>query len=154
MRTIYDIADYYLAKEAMTPKKLQKILYYAYSWFLTLENEPDQGLTNKLFNEQFEAWVHGPVNYEIYKKYQDYGSDLIEKYTGKIKTFSQDVIDVLEEVWRTYGGNTAYQLEHFTHQEAPWLIARGDTPPMNRCRAVINDENIYNFYKNWIEHSG
>ena len=33
--TVSNVAKWFLSKESMTPKKLQKIVYYAYAWFLT-----------------------------------------------------------------------------------------------------------------------
>lgn len=33
------VANWFLTKESMTPKKVQKLVYYAYSWYLTLMNE-------------------------------------------------------------------------------------------------------------------
>ena len=39
MEDIYDIAKWFLSQSSMTPKKLQKMVYYAYAWFITLMNE-------------------------------------------------------------------------------------------------------------------
>ncbi|EGE9348465.1 hypothetical protein IBL91_003145, partial [Listeria monocytogenes] len=61
MYTADQVADWFLCRKAMTPKKLQKMLYYAYAWTLTLTNDNPDDLKNKLFPEKFEAWVHGPV---------------------------------------------------------------------------------------------
>ena len=33
------IAKYFLTKSELTPKKLQKLVYYSYSWFIALNNE-------------------------------------------------------------------------------------------------------------------
>lgn len=37
--TIYTISDFFLSKRALTPKKLQKLVYYAYAWFIALNNQ-------------------------------------------------------------------------------------------------------------------
>ncbi|WFQ91019.1 hypothetical protein MFERI13461_00453 [Mycoplasma feriruminatoris] len=34
-----DISDWFLSKESMTPKKLQKLTYYAEAWALALFNQ-------------------------------------------------------------------------------------------------------------------
>ncbi|WP_336507207.1 Panacea domain-containing protein [Paenibacillus larvae] len=52
--TVYDVAKAFLHLESMTPKKLQKLCYYAYSFYLAIYEK-------KLFDDNFEAWVHGPV---------------------------------------------------------------------------------------------
>lgn len=57
----------------MTPKKLQKMLYYCYSWHLALtaENEDtEEILSSRLFDATFEAWAHGPVIPEVYNAYK------------------------------------------------------------------------------------
>ncbi|MBS1456852.1 MAG: DUF4065 domain-containing protein, partial [Clostridium sp.] len=49
---------------SMSNKKLQKICYYIYSWYLTLYN-------HKIAPLKFEAWVHGPVSRELYNQYKN-----------------------------------------------------------------------------------
>lgn len=40
MYTVYDIANWFLSNlENVTNKKLQKLVYYAYSWYLVFNNE-------------------------------------------------------------------------------------------------------------------
>ena len=64
MYNMFQVAEYYLIKDSMTPKKLQKIVYYAYAWFITLMNEDAHSIDNKLFLEKPEAW---PVDESPYK---------------------------------------------------------------------------------------
>src|SRR5690606_28223588 len=71
MVTIFDVVNYFLRKvdktsgSSMTPLKLQKLVYYAQAWHLAFYG-------TKLFNEEFQAWVHGPVNYELWQKYSGF----------------------------------------------------------------------------------
>lgn len=44
--------------------KLQKLLYYAQAWHLAIFKQP-------LFNDEIEAWVHGPVVPEVFRAYRD-----------------------------------------------------------------------------------
>ena len=104
-----DVANWMLNKQAMSPKKLQKMVYYAYAWTLTLLNESSDKLNNKLFDEPIEAWVHGPVVPSLYHKYSQYGYDDIEKVDHCIK-FPEDVEDVLNQVLDVYGCYNANQL--------------------------------------------
>ena len=46
--------------------KLQKLVYYAQAWHLALRDVP-------LFEEDFEAWVHGPVIPALYQEYKKFG---------------------------------------------------------------------------------
>ena len=146
MYKIEDIANYYLAKESMTPKKLQKILYYAYSWFLTIENESVNELENRLFENKFEAWVHGPVAVTIYQKYKDYGFWDIPKYKDELIDFSDSVTSILDEVWSVYGTYSGHDLESITHREDPWKKARVGCDVFERSNNVIHDADIYKYY--------
>lgn len=146
MYNIEDVANWFLSKESMTPKKLQKLLYYAYAWYLTLQNESSEELDNKLFDEEFEAWVHGPVVYSIYDKYRHKGYNEIEKFEGQLPQFDEDTLDILEQVWDEYGHFNGNELESITHQESPWINARKGYGPLDRCNEVINDKDIYECY--------
>ena len=74
MNTIQQIAQWFLGKESMTHKKLQKLCYYAQAWHLALHG-------SELFAERFEAWVHGPVSPVLYSIYADYGWEKIPSET-------------------------------------------------------------------------
>ncbi len=54
-----DFSKLILSYGSFSHKKLQKLSYYVYSWYLTLYGE-------KIADVNFEAWVHGPVSPEIY----------------------------------------------------------------------------------------
>lgn len=144
--TVNQVANWYLSKAPMSPKKLQKILYYAYVWFLTLMNESYDNIENRLFENHFEAWVHGPVYPEIYHEYKEYGYNHIPQLECDAPTFSADVEDILQQVWDVYGEYTAGQLESISHQESPWINARGNCSAYEICDNRITDEDIYKCY--------
>jgi len=143
--TADQVADWYLAQDSMSPKKLQKLLYYAYAWVLTLTNEDDHHLDNQLFNDHFEAWVHGPVLPEIYRKYREYGYHNIPKQVN-VPQFSDEVEDILQQVWEEYGSYTADELESITHQEKPWRMARQGISPLNASSKELSDQAIFDYY--------
>ena len=131
----------------MSPKKLQKILYYAYSWTLALLNEKVDDLSFKLFDDQIEAWVHGPVVPYIYYKYKEYGWDNIPKVNNfNISSFPEDVLDVLEQVWEAYGNFSGNELEFITHREAPWILARRGCSVSSPSSTPISDVTIFEYY--------
>ena len=76
---IFDVANWFLSKEEMTHKKLQKLCYYAYSWFIYIYNDNCNHIKNRLFDKIFVAWVHGPINVELYEKYKNNNFYKIEK---------------------------------------------------------------------------
>lgn len=149
MYNIQHVVNYFLSQEAMTPKKLQKLLYYAYSWYLVLENEELTDQPERLFSQKFEAWVHGPVVPSIYHQYKENGANNIPKvedFDPVEAGFTSDTIDVLEQVWEIYGGYNGNQLESISHQEKPWIEARGNCSPIEICRTDIKDETIFETY--------
>lgn len=144
--TVNQIADWYLSKSSMSPKKLQKILYYAYAWVLTLSNDDINHLENKLFDDDIEAWAHGPVIYTVYEEYKLFGYNDIPRYDGEVVMLSEDISDILNQVWDEYGSFTADQLESITHQESPWIHAREGVSPLAYSDKAISDRDIYKCY--------
>ena len=137
--TIFRVADWFLSIESMTHKKLQKLCYYAQSWHLALLNK-------RLFNDKFQAWVHGPVNNDLYKKYSSYGWNLIPQKNKKIE-FPEETLQVLESVVATYIKYTAGELEYLTHQEVPWKEARRGLGEWEASKNIIDEEIMKNYYK-------
>ena len=105
MYTVYDIANWFLSNlENVTNKKLQKLVYYAYSWYLVFNNESAENIEWRFFENKFEAWVHGAVYPELYTMYKKYGSGVIPLDEGSLPGFSEDDLDVLNQVVEVYGG--------------------------------------------------
>lgn len=144
MEDIRTIAKVFLSIESMTHKKLQKLCYYTYSWYLTLKNE-------KLFSEGFEAWVHGPVNRELYASYADFGWNEIPKNDVEFILNDKENKILVEHIYRIYGHMDGNQLEALTHSEEPWLIARRGLSPWESSKNLIDDEVIRVFYRNQLE---
>ena len=145
MYTIFDIANWFLQKESMNHRKLQKLCYYAQAWHLAMYNK------TPLFNGTFEAWVHGPVNRKLWNDLKEYGYvDVPQDHFSDIDSSEllkdSDTDQFLEGVWNTYGGFNGYQLERLTHNEAPWLIARGDAPEQAPSNKIISNIDMYNYY--------
>lgn len=144
---IFAVAQWFLHQESMSHKKLQKVCYYAYAWFIVFFNDPESTSDhiNTLCPTGFEAWVHGPVCPELYQYYRTYGWNDIP-YVEKQPSFPSDVDDLLYQVWNTYGSFSADQLEQLTHNEIPWQKARNgkntDEPSNNK----IDDMIIFHYY--------
>ena len=67
MYNVFDVANWFISKGDISPKKLQKLVYYAYAWYLTFMNDSDNELNNRLFEDRAEAWIHGPVFPKLYR---------------------------------------------------------------------------------------
>lgn len=147
MYTVFDIANWFLRNiKDITNKKLQKLVYYAYSWHLVFNNESANDLSVRLFNSKFEAWVHGAVVPELYDKYKQYGSGILPSNNDKLPPFSADEIDVLNQVVEIYGNYNGNELESINHQESPWLNARKGLTTYEPSHVIISDVDIYNCY--------
>lgn len=144
--SIQDIANFFLAVaeksgEIVTNLKLQKLTYYAQAWHLANFGE-------ELFPEDFQAWVHGPVNTELYHQYKERGYQPIVVAIDVERSFERvkdkiDFLNAVAEVYMPFGG---YYLEKMTHQEDPWVIARGNISADERSDVVITKESMMNFY--------
>ena len=150
MADINDVCDYVIVKlsEGGVPLnllKLHKILYYAQAWNLAF----DRG---RLFDGDFQAWVHGPVAREVYDRFRDTKSmystmlppDAPNFDPARLMPNERAHVDAVLEVYAKYTGD---QLEEMSHQEEPWIEARGDTPAFARSERVISDETMARFYK-------
>ncbi len=139
-QTIFDVADWFLFQSVMTHKKLQKLCYYAEAWCEALLGTPIS------HNATFEAWIHGPVNYDLWSEYSDYGWNLIER-VEVCPDFPSEKEEILESVWLTYGDLTGTQLETLTHREDPWKKQRVGLLPFERSNNVIQVEDMAKYYR-------
>lgn len=127
--------------EDITPLALQKALYYIQGFYYAFYN-------TFLFIEECEAWVHGPVYRDIYFKYCDYHFDPIVKsqyFDDSVLSASEKAIfDSVINNLCCYSGKV---LEQFTHNETPWLVARGDLPVTEPSKQIISHDNIGTYFK-------
>lgn len=96
--------------------KLQKLLYYAQGHHLAVHGRP-------LFDEDIQAWSHGPVVPSVYRAFKDFRSAPVS--LADDDPFEWDDVDsatsqFLAKVWNTYGGIAAWKLRNMTHAESPW----------------------------------
>ena len=145
--TVFDVANYFSSKSAMSHKKLQKLVYYAYAWYIALYNENENDLKNKLcVDTKFEAWVHGPVCKKLYNKYSNsYGQ--VDKYNGKINNLiTGELKKYLETIYKVFGKYTGDELEYMTHREMPWQNARNTLKPYMSSNEIISEKDMFVYY--------
>lgn len=145
---IKDVAIYFVyfaAKHGdwLTNLKLQKLVYYAQAWYLALYGKP-------LFQEQLQAWTHGPANPSLWHAYKHHGWNPIPPIDER-PSVSPKVGKHIEEVFSVYGGMSAYDLERLTHCEAPWIKARDGTPEDEPSDAVISHATMKRFYRDMAD---
>jgi len=145
MVTVLDIAKTLLSIESMTNKKLQKLCYYAQAWYLTLNSEP-------LFENDFEAWIHGPVCPELYHHYKKYGHHRIAKtdIPDNIKN-DEYVYNFIHNIYDLYGNMSGDDLEFLTHKELPWANARDGLQSWESSKNIITKEDMVKYYSSLYE---
>lgn len=125
------------AGEAPTHLKVQKLVYYTQAWYLANFDLP-------LFDEDMQAWTHGPVVPSVYEKYRGSGFDVLPVEAKP--RIPDEIVPFLRAVYEKYGQFTAKRLEQITHEEDPWRITRGGLPLEARCTLPIQKLLIRNYY--------
>lgn len=142
--TCLDIANYFIWLASKTDLeinvyKLQKLIYYAQAWHLVVYDTP-------LFDEDFQAWIHGPVIPDLLEKYQcQFNWEPIVEKIEKPK-LPEQIGEFIEEVAEAYFEYDDETLERMICSEKPWLEARGDLPRDESCHAIISQESMKKYY--------
>jgi len=93
-----------------------------------------------------QAWVHGPVCRPIYNEYKTLGYSPIEPNQTNNNVEDETLAKLLLDVNNEYSQFSAKRLESMTHQEMPWLNARGNTPPYENSNEVLDYNDIKVFF--------
>ena len=150
-----DIADYFIALSnetgsLITNLKLQKLVYYCQAWHIAMFDKP-------IFDEEFEAWIHGPVLPELFYQYKGTYYRPIERddLDGKSleilrKKFGKTLFEHIGNVVEEYFGMESYALEQTTHAEEPWLNARKGLPQDAPSHTIISKDSMKKYYQKFI----
>ncbi len=141
------VANYFIEKAKkegssdLTNKKIQKLLYYAQAWNLVFYEE-------KLFRDNFEAWIHGPAIPSLYRKLKVYGFNPITEVIDDSKgnELSKREEELLDEIWKVYGCRDVEYLEILTHKEEPWRKARAGLNDFEKSGNIISTDIMMKYY--------
>lgn len=130
--------------EEVTPLALQKMLYYIQGIYMVLFGV-------ELFDEECEAWAHGPVFkdvYEVFKNFKynpidDTRFSMLQNRFNELSDHEKKVIDLVVESFGMYSGKT---LEQITHRETPWMNARVNCLPGEPSNEVISKRSIKEYF--------
>ena len=145
---IYSIVQYMLLKcDDLTNMSIQKILYF-------INGFSKYFLGHRLFNDNCEAWIYGPVYRDIYDALCVFYREFIDKkdlikpdvieLTAEEKRYLDDILPFFEN----YSGHA---LKNMTHITEPWEKTRkglGDKEISNR---IIDYIDIDNYFENVIK---
>lgn len=126
----------------ITPLSLQKILYYAQGFYKAFFGK-------FLFEDDCQAWVHGPVYVNIYEKYKEFKSANISIDTDYevediIVDEKREILDVIIKYFGYYNGKA---LEKMSHYETPWINARKGLLPTENSNNIINKKDIKEYFE-------
>lgn len=119
MASVFDVAHYLLALDnqqegdGLSNLKLQKLCYYSQGFYLAIFDIP-------LFEEEVEAWVHGPVIPELYHRFKVCKDQPVHP-EGYPFFLSQQEKDLIDEVYDVFGQYAAWKLRNMTHEEPTWI---------------------------------
>lgn len=135
---VNDVAAYILKRHGpMSTMKLQKLAYYAQAWSLVWDEVP-------LFDAEIQAWINGPVIYELYRQHR--GRFTVDSWKGdpdKLTLAERETVDAVLKAYTRFSGQ---QLGEMAHREGPWREARGDAAPTDRSNAPISPESMQEYY--------
>ncbi len=121
------ISEFFLSKRCLTPKKIQKLVYYAYAWFIALNNQSSNNIENTS-----SGWNEVPQTKEPNLENDD------------LKSF-------LNDVWNKFEKYSTDQLEYMTHQELPWINARNNISSIEPSNNIITKKDIFTYYNSLID---
>lgn len=145
------LADYILSKlENVSHLKLQKLLYYVDAWHLAVLDEA-------LVNEDFEAWLHGPVVRSVYARFKAQGGFMYDSIyidpqqkAAAIQNIEaglhRDQMELISDVLSEYGDKSDYHLECLTHSEEPWIEARKGVEAGEASQNRLSKETMKRYY--------
>ena len=160
MATARAVANFFVAKGVsegvvIDQLKLQKLVYYSYCWYLANKNE-------KLFDEDIEAWDHGPVIRDLWNAFNKFGRGAITEFASAIRAAADgvvrsytptldfvkdaDAVAALNKIWEVYKQYDGIQLSNLSNAEGePWQLVKSASPAERR--PIITDDIISKVFK-------
>jgi len=115
--SVYQVSNKFIEiynnnNESLSHKKLQKLVYLAYGFYLATQNK-------KLFDGKFEAWSRGTVSRELYYAIKIINNTYDVKSVLDVSNQSTENADIINQmasyIYRHFGNLTADKLEKLTN---------------------------------------
>ncbi|MCW3085177.1 MAG: hypothetical protein JWP12_2543 [Bacteroidetes bacterium] len=133
--------------------KLQKLVYYLEGYHLAYFDK-------SLIEDNFQAWLHGPVSRKLYDYIKPTGANVygslsltepMDEQERMIKSVEAKLnpmqLELINDILSEFSPRSPYDLECLTHEELPWIEARRGYAPADRCEVEISKETMRTFYK-------
>ncbi len=151
---------------AITPLKIQKLVYISHGWHLALtDGKP------LVCDEYAEAWPYGPVFPSLYHEFKRFGDTPIKSYAEEIvlhrglshdyeleeeyevvipKVYDKEVKKLLDKIWEFYSDTSGPTLSRITHRKgSPWHKIWEQHKGMKNVH--IPNEKIEEYYKSLMK---
>jgi putative zinc finger/helix-turn-helix YgiT family protein len=126
--------------EDVTPLAMQKSLYYIQGFYFAFYQK-------FLFTEDCQAWIQGPVYKDVYFRYKNYRFNPIEKTDDfDVSVFTAGEKSIYDSVINNLCCYSGKVLEHFTHNETPWLTTRADLTAAEPSDRIIDKTLIGDYF--------
>ena len=111
------VADYFLLKvdtsygDTISNLKMQKLCYFSQAASLSI-------FDSTIFDDEIQAWAHGPVVKTLYNRFKVYGWQSIDPTnlkTQPLNKLDQNQQKLLDQVWNLLSFLSAKDLEHLSH---------------------------------------
>jgi len=132
--------------EDVTPKALQKLLYYVQAFYYLFSG-------NFIFDEDCEASIDGPSYRSVEERYEILGYYQANKYilsNNKLKLENLER-NVVESVIKFYGCYSGKILKQMTRNESPWIFTRTkgikeNSPEDDNFNKIIERDLILEYF--------
>lgn len=139
MAKVDDVAAAILARTGtITAMKLQKLVFYCQAWHLANTGSP-------LFSERVEAWAQGPVVPHLHSQHRKM-FEISGWPSGRVQNLSENDLRTVGWTVEKYGSLSAEALSRMSHQEIPWIVARGLLAEGERGSTEISHDQLRAFY--------
>jgi uncharacterized phage-associated protein len=143
-KMISAIAYIFAKTEEITPLALQKLLYFSQGLNMAVNH-------TELFQDDCEAWVHGPVYAKVYDLFKEFSYNPIDDSKFVVFEIAEDklsneekrLIDLILDTFGIYSGKA---LEEITHEEDPWKLVRDELDPSDSSKRIIPKEIIKKYF--------
>lgn len=142
-KNIVSLAKYLLSKGIDSPLRIQKILF-----FLRFEELKENSKTKSesYFNKEnnFQAWIYGPVNERTFYYLQTYFQSEDEKEAYILNDEDIKEIDKIYGKWfNKYKNKSASWLINESHRNKSWINARGNLGIDEICREYLKEDETF-----------
>lgn len=139
-KMLLTISYIFKSVEEITPLALQKMLYYIQGIHMLMFDE-------ELFDEDCQAWVHGPAYEDVYEVFKNFKYNPIDDirftmFQNRFDELSNDEKKVIDLVVDSFGMYSGKALEKITHVETPWKEVRKNYLSNEPSHEIIPKEAI------------